>query len=112
MRRFVSTTLIAAICAASAQAAPDAATHAKVFSPAITAAGFRAYDKAISSDYMDGRKPGTVGGERATAWIVDKSKKLALEPGTQGSWFQGVPRFPPGLKNENQIKLDVAGGGG
>ena len=112
MRRFVSTTLIAAICAASAQAAPDAATHAKVFSPAITAAGFRAYDKAISSDYMDGRKPGTVGGERATAWIVEQFKKLGLEPGNHGSWFQAVPTVSTALQNEDQIKLDVAEGGG
>jgi len=71
MRRTVPFALTAAICfAGAAQAAPaDTAASASTqtpFSTAITAQGFRAYDEAISSDSMDGRKPGTVGGQRAT----------------------------------------------
>ncbi|HJP98975.1 MAG TPA: M28 family metallopeptidase [Rhodanobacteraceae bacterium] len=117
MRRTVLFALTAAICfAGAAQAAPaDTATatspHAP-FSTAITAQGFRAYDKAISSDYMDGRKPGTVGGERATQWIVEQFKKIGLEPGNHGSWFQKVPTVSTTLENPDNVKLDVSEGGG
>jgi Zn-dependent M28 family amino/carboxypeptidase len=102
--------------AAAAQAAPPEAAAASAaypgFSTAITAAGFRAYDKAISSDHMDGRKPGTAGGDRATAWIVEQFKDIGLEPGNHGSWFQKVPTVSTALQNEDEVKLDVAGGGG
>src|SRR5690242_1337727 len=76
MRRVLLTAFIAAACAASAQAAPPAssgssAAQAAPFTPAITAQGFGDYDKAISSDFMEGRKPGTEGAQRATSWIVE-----------------------------------------
>ncbi|MGH8182641.1 MAG: M28 family metallopeptidase [Rhodanobacteraceae bacterium] len=115
MRRTILFALTAGLCvAAAAQAAPaeNASATTQPFSTAITAQGFRAYDKAISSDYMDGRKPGTVGGKRATAWIVAQFKKLGLEPGNHGSWFQVVPTVSTALQNEDKIKLDVAEGGG
>ena len=87
-------------------------TAPRPFSTAITAAGFRAYDQAISTDYMDGRKPGTVGAERATAWIIEQFKKLGVEPGNHGSWFQKVPTVLTTLENPAQIKLDVTESGG
>ncbi len=100
--------------AAAAQAAPaDSPTStAQPISSAITAQGFHAYDKAISSDYMDGRKPGTVGAERATAWIVEQMKKIGLEPGNHGSWFQKVPTVSTTLQNANDSKLEINEGGG
>ncbi|MGH8190063.1 MAG: M28 family metallopeptidase [Rhodanobacteraceae bacterium] len=102
--------------AAAAQAAPpdnSAATKAAPpFSTAITAQTFRAWDKAISSDAMDGRKPGTPGGDRAVAWIVDQFKAIGLQPGNHGSWFQDVPTISTALQNENGIKLNVNEGGG
>jgi predicted 3-demethylubiquinone-9 3-methyltransferase (glyoxalase superfamily) len=76
MRRTALFALTASICiATAAQAAPTETTSASpAFSTAITAQGFRAYDKAISSDAMDGRKPGAPGGARAVAWIIDQFK--------------------------------------
>ena len=116
MRRTVLFALIAGTLgiATAAHAAPSdlQASAAKPFSTAITAQGFRAYDKAISSDFMDGRKPGTVGGKRATSWIVAQFKKLGLQPGNHGSWFQTVPTVSTTLENQDKIKLDVAEGGG
>ena len=115
MRRNMLFALTAGLCvAAAAQAMPTdrPAADAQSFSNAITAQGFRAYDKAISSDYMDGRKPGTVGGRRATAWIVRQFKKIGLQPGNHGSWFQTVPTVSTTLEHADQIKLDVAEGGG
>ena len=115
MRRNILFALTAGLCvAAAAQAAPaeNPAGSAPPFSTAITAPGFRAYDQAISSDYMDGRKPGTVGGKRATAWIVEQFKKLGLQPGNHGSWFQAVPTVSTALQSEDKVKLDVSEGGG
>ena len=93
MRRIVLPVFIAAACfAASAQAAntPPASSGSAIaqaapFTSAITAQGFRDYDKAISSDTMEGRKPGTEGEKRATAYIVEQFKKLGLQPGNNGS---------------------------
>ena len=108
----LATTGFCIAAAAQTAAAADQASAAKPFSTAITAAGFRAYDKAISSDYMDGRKPGTVGGKRATTWIIAQFKKLGLQPGNHGSWFQTVPTVSTTLEHADQIKLDVVEGGG
>lgn len=110
MRRIALAALIA-ICSLAAAQAADAPTS-NVFSPAITAAGFRAYDQAISSDAMEGRKPGTPGGQRATAYIVDQFKKLGLQPGNHGAWFQSVPTVSTTLQNKDGLKLDIAEGGG
>ncbi|MGH8163169.1 MAG: M28 family metallopeptidase [Rhodanobacteraceae bacterium] len=120
MRRIIPCTLIVATCfAACAQAANtppvsvgDSATEAAPFTSAITAAGFRAYDKAISSDTMEGRKPGTVGAQRATAYIVDQFKKLGLQPGNHGSWFQQVPTVASTVQHKDTLKLDVKEDGG
>jgi Zn-dependent M28 family amino/carboxypeptidase len=105
--------LSAGLCVvAAAQAAPVAQpAAAQPFSTAITASSFKAYDKAISSDAMDGRKPGTPGGDRAVAWIVQQFKQIGLEPGDHGSWFQNVPTVSTALQNRDQIKLDINEGG-
>lgn len=114
MRRTALCTLIAGLgFLAAAQAAPaDKPAATQPFSSAITAQGLRAYDKAISTDAMDGRKPGTPGGDRAVAWIVKQFKAIGLEPGNHGSWFQKVPTVSTALQNEDKIKLDVTEGGG
>src|SRR6185312_6906392 len=115
MRRSILFAVVASLCvSAAAQAAPaeNASSASQPFSTAITAQGFRAYDKAISSDTMDGRKPGTPGGERATAWIVDQFKALGLQPGNHGSWFQKVPTVSTALENPDKVKLTVGEGGG
>jgi Zn-dependent M28 family amino/carboxypeptidase len=40
---------------------------------------------------MLGRKPFTVGEERATRYLADQFKNLGLKPGPDGSYFQPVP---------------------
>ncbi len=113
LRRTLFALTVSLCVAAAAQAAPDAKAPASTqpFSSAITAQGFRAYDKAISSDYMDGRKPSTVGEQRATAWIVKQMKAIGLEPGNHGSWLQEVPTVSTTLEQPSGIKLDVSEGG-
>ncbi|WHZ19342.1 MAG: Peptidase M28 [Rhodanobacteraceae bacterium] len=115
MRRTVLFALTAGLCVATAaQAAPaeNASATSQPFSSAITAQGFRAYDQAISSDAMDGRKPGTPGGERAKAWIAEQFKQIGLQPGNHGAWFQKVPTVSTALVDPAKVKLDVGEGGG
>jgi Zn-dependent M28 family amino/carboxypeptidase len=113
MRRAILFALAASFCVAAAtQAAPAENAAGSTFSTAITAQGFRAYDKAISSDTMDGRKPGTPGSERAKTWIVEQFRQLGLEPGNHGSWFQKVPTVSTALENPDKVRLTVEAGGG
>mgnify|MGYP001554099908 CR=1 FL=1 len=104
--------VLADTLAAKTPADAPAATTGKIFSPAITAQGFRVYDKAISSDYMQGRKPGTDGEKRATAYIVEQFKKLGLQSGNNGAWFQSVPTVAATVQGKNALKLTVSEGGG
>jgi Zn-dependent M28 family amino/carboxypeptidase len=116
MRRTMLSAMILAATsfAGTAMAAATAGAPAKeaTFSSAITAAGFRSYDRAISSDYMDGRKPGTVGAKRATTYIVQQFRQLGLQPGNHGSWFQTVPTVSTALRDEDNTSLNVKEDGG
>jgi Zn-dependent M28 family amino/carboxypeptidase len=81
-------------CAAAAllliAAAPQWPAHPKT-SAEITAADLSARDKAVSDDVFQGRGPGTKAGEAAAQWIADEMKRIGLQPGNHGSWFQPVP---------------------
>lgn len=72
--------LIAGFClssAAQAAHADIAAASAQPFSTAITACGLRAYDQAISSDYMDGRK--LAGSNAWPQWCRDNEFRARRE---------------------------------
>ncbi|GAP67127.1 peptidase M28 [Mizugakiibacter sediminis] len=59
--------------------------------PQINAEAFKRYDSTLASDDFQGRKPGTEGEQKTTAWLVEQFKRMGLEPGDHGSWFQTVP---------------------
>src|SRR6478672_13400424 len=86
---------LATICCASAALMLVAATAQypahPVTTPEITGADVSARDKAISDDTFQGRGPGTQAGEAAPQWIADEMKRIGLQPGNHGSWFQPVP---------------------
>lgn len=50
-----------------------------------------AHVKVLASDEFEGRKPGTAGENKATAYIVERFKALGVKPGCHGSYFQPVP---------------------
>ncbi len=54
--------------------------------------------KALSSDEMEGRAPGSRGEEMATEYIVERFESLGLLPANNGSYFQEVPMV--GIKPE------------
>ena len=75
-------------------AAPEAATPpaaAHTFTADITQADFADMVKALSSDELEGRAPGSVGEEKTTAYLEAQMKRIGLQPGNNGSYFQDVP---------------------
>lgn len=71
---------------------------------AITTNSLLTSTATLSSDYFEGRGPGTRGEERTTAWLVDRFKQLGLKPGGPGgTWFQEVPMV--GIKSTSALTL-------
>jgi Zn-dependent M28 family amino/carboxypeptidase len=47
--------------------------------------------QVLSSDAFEGRKPGTPGGDKAVAYIIERMRQIGLTPGNHGKWTQDVP---------------------
>ncbi|HET6804782.1 MAG TPA: M28 family peptidase [Frateuria sp.] len=98
---------LAALCLVAAQPVVAASSATP---PQISAAHFARYDRTLASDAFGGRKPGTPGGERTVAWLVEQFKRMGLEPGNHGSWFQEVPADTTELLNRD-VTLDISSRG-
>ncbi|RSK50184.1 M28 family metallopeptidase [Hymenobacter rigui] len=81
-----ATTPVPAETTAPAAPAPGAAP-----AEAIGAASISRYLRAVSSDEMLGRKPFTEGETRSTQYLADEFRRLGLQPGPNGTYFQPVP---------------------
>lgn len=81
------------------------------FSPQINAADFAGYDKRLSSDEFEGRKPGTIGERMTTTYLIDQFKGMGLKPGHGDSYLQSVPAVETTLLDGNAVSLDVSEGG-
>jgi len=57
----------------------------------ITADEIKSHIAVLADDSLLGRKPFTLGESKAIAYISSQFKKLGLEPGNNGSYFQEVP---------------------
>ncbi|WP_447938260.1 M28 family metallopeptidase [Pseudoxanthomonas mexicana] len=68
---------------------PPAAAHA--FTADITEGDFSDLVKTLSSDEFEGRAPGSVGEEQTVAYLEAQMKRIGLQPGNNGSYFQDVP---------------------
>jgi Zn-dependent M28 family amino/carboxypeptidase len=55
------------------------------------AADIKQHIAVLANDSLLGRKPFTKGEDKTIAYIADKFKKLGLEPGNNGSYYQEVP---------------------
>ena len=76
--------LLALLCAAPALAAPLPPSG-------ITDASLKADTATLASDAFEGRKPGTLGGDKAVAYIQQRMAAIGLTPGNHGQWTQDVP---------------------
>jgi len=85
---------------------PDEARAAR----AVTASGLSAHIRALASDAMEGRAPGSAGDAAAQQYIEQLFRQLGLEPGApEGGWRQtlglvGVTGAP------EQLRLEGKGG--
>lgn len=88
-RSFVCTALSFALSASlSAQSLTPATRLARAVSPRV----YRAHLQFLSDDALEGRAPGTRGGDLAAKYIAAQFERLGLEPaGDSGSWFHRVP---------------------
>lgn len=57
----------------------------------VLAADIKQHIAVLANDSLLGRKPFTVGEEKSIAYIAGQFKKMGLEPGNKGSYFQEVP---------------------
>jgi len=81
------------------------------FSPQITAADFAGYDRRLSSDEFEGRKPGTIGERMTTTYLIDQFKSMGLKPGNGDSYLQSVPAVETTLLDGDKVALDVTQSG-
>ena len=59
---------------------------------AVDSNAFRAHLRFLADDALEGRRPGTRGGELAAKYIAAQFERLGLEPaGDSGTYFQRVP---------------------
>ncbi len=84
---------------------------AVALAPQINDADFLQFDKTLSSDAFDGRKPGTRGEVLTIRYLVDQFRRMHLMPGNHGYWLQMVPVVTTTLVNTG-TKLEVRAGGG
>ncbi len=78
----------ASVAAPSTPTAPVGAVLTT--SPDIKPEDIAARDKELADDKWEGRGPGTLAGEASAQWIADEMKRIGLEPGVDGQWFQTV----------------------
>ena len=67
------------------------AVRAADLEPAIEAKRIREMTRFLSDDLMEGRGPGSRGGELAVKYIANQFALVGLEPGDGDSYFQNVP---------------------
>ena len=90
-----------------AAVAPTAAEH--TFVADINEADFAEQVKTLASDEFEGRAPGSVGEEKTVAYLEARMKRIGLQPGNNGSYFQDVPMVETTADPNTVLKLDVAG---
>lgn len=66
--------------------------------------------RVLSSDFFEGRAPGTVGEERTVGYLIGRFQALGLEPGGRdGSWVQSAPLLHTKLGEPKTLGVTVGG---
>jgi Zn-dependent M28 family amino/carboxypeptidase len=88
-RRFLAcSTLVLAVIALSAAAAPKPASHDAQSS--ISGAAILHDIAAISDDSTEGRSPGTPGDRKARGYLIRRLERIGFQPGADGQWEQPI----------------------
>ena len=85
----------------------SACSHEKFEKP-ITAEDIKGHIAVLADDSLMGRKPFTAGETKAINYISQQFKKLGLEPGDNGSYFQDVPMVE--IKGTPSETMEITGG--
>jgi Zn-dependent M28 family amino/carboxypeptidase len=76
--------------------------------PAISSANILADTKVLSSDEFEGRAPGSAGEEKTVAFLIERFKKLGLQPGNpDGTYIQNVPLV--GITSDPKLSFELDG---
>ena len=66
--------------------------------------------RVLSSDFFEGRAPGTVGEQRTVGYLIGRFQALGLEPGGRdGSWVQPAPLLHTKLGTPAALGVTVGG---
>tara|TARA_R110001583_G_scaffold26142_2_gene94323 strand:- start:10593 stop:12242 length:1650 start_codon:yes stop_codon:yes gene_type:complete len=65
---------------------------------------------ALASDEFQGRKPFTIGEEKATKYIANEFKKMGIEGAYDGNYFQEVPLIGLNFTPDNSIDINTKQG--
>jgi Zn-dependent M28 family amino/carboxypeptidase len=79
----------------------------------ITAEHIAAHVKFLADDLLEGRAPGTRGGDVAARYIASQFELLGLQPGgDNGTWYQQVPIVESLTKPSFTLSVKAGGGSG
>ncbi|HEV2270039.1 MAG TPA: M28 family metallopeptidase [Steroidobacteraceae bacterium] len=84
---------------------------AVALAPQINDSDFLQFDRTLSSDAFDGRKPATRGEVLTIRYLVDQFRHMRVTPGNHGYWLQSVPVVTTTLVNTG-VKLEARTGSG
>ncbi|MGH9863766.1 MAG: M28 family peptidase, partial [Candidatus Acidiferrales bacterium] len=99
---------VAALSAVAAKKAPKFTKGVDAAAQLITGSLLRAHTEFLSDDLLEGRGPGTRGGELAAKYIAAEFARMGLEPGGDaGSYFQKAALL--GKKLDTPADLRVVG---
>jgi Zn-dependent M28 family amino/carboxypeptidase len=88
----IVTLLGSAAVTAWSQQSPSPASPGRAVAGAVDSMVFRAHLQFLADDALEGRRPGTRGGELAAKYIAAQFQRLGLESaGDSGTYFQRVP---------------------
>ena len=66
--------------------------------------------QVLSSDFFEGRAPGTMGEERTVGYLIGQLQAIGLEPGGKdGSWVQSAPLLHTQLGEPVTLGVTIAG---
>jgi len=74
----------------------------------ITGDEIKSHIAVLANDSLQGRKPFTPGETKAINYISSQFKKLGLEPGNNGSYFQDVPMVE--ITSSPSSTMEISGG--
>ena len=80
------------VCCAGSQAVAQQSPTATRVARAVSADVIRAHLEFLADDALEGRRPGTRGGDLAAKYIATQFRRLGLEPaGDSGTYYHRVP---------------------